>query len=212
MSFILDALKKSEHERQQHSPAEFAGVPTTSARRGAPRWLWIVGILLAINLAVLAGLLMRPAAPELSGSTPAAPRTNTVEPDAALSPPSFEERVAAAREAPPPEQAPVESTPDAARQRPRVEADVVTQNPASIDRSRVFPTFQQVIAGGAVALPPLHLDIHVFSDTPADRFVFVNMSKYREGATLDEGPSVDEITPDGVVLTHRGVSFLLPRE
>ena len=59
MSFILDALKKSETDRQQRSSAEFAGVPTSSDRAGVPRWLWGLGLLLAINLAVLLGLMFR---------------------------------------------------------------------------------------------------------------------------------------------------------
>ena len=58
----------------------------------------------------------------------------------------------------------------------------------------------------------MHLDIHVFSGQPAERFVFVNMSKYTESATLAEGPTVREITPDGVVLDYQGRRFLLPRE
>ncbi|MGB5626266.1 MAG: hypothetical protein WBM61_11070, partial [Woeseiaceae bacterium] len=59
MSFILDALKKSETDRQQRSSAEFAGVPTSSDRAGVPRWLWTLGLLLAINLAVLLALMFR---------------------------------------------------------------------------------------------------------------------------------------------------------
>jgi general secretion pathway protein B len=61
-------------------------------------------------------------------------------------------------------------------------------------------------------LPDLHLDIHVYSDQPADRFVFINMKKYKENSTLTEGPGVREITPDGVVLEHAGTAFLLPRD
>jgi len=59
MSFILDALKKSETDRQQAGSAEFAGVPASSGNQRAPRWLWILGVLLVINLAVLLGLLLR---------------------------------------------------------------------------------------------------------------------------------------------------------
>jgi hypothetical protein len=58
----------------------------------------------------------------------------------------------------------------------------------------------------------LHLDIHVFSMTPSERFIFVNMNRYREGATLEEGPRVAEITPEGVILEYTGMRFLLPRE
>jgi len=47
---------------------------------------------------------------------------------------------------------------------------------------------------------------------PAERFVFVNMRKYVEGQTLAEGPTLEEITTDGVVLNHRGTRFLLPKQ
>ena len=70
----------------------------------------------------------------------------------------------------------------------------------------------QLRAGGILALPDLHLDIHVYSETPADRFVFVNMTKHREASRLQSGPVVEEITPEGVVLTYQGTRFLLPRE
>ena len=35
---------------------------------------------------------------------------------------------------------------------------------------------------GQPALPDLHLDVHVFATKPADRFVYINMRKYREGS------------------------------
>ena len=59
MSFILDALKKSENDRQEHSSAEFASVPSGTTTSGPPRWLWVLVALLAINVVVLLGLLLR---------------------------------------------------------------------------------------------------------------------------------------------------------
>jgi hypothetical protein len=38
------------------------------------------------------------------------------------------------------------------------------------------------------------------------------MRKYQEGETTKEGPSVERITPDGVILNQRGLRFLLPRQ
>jgi general secretion pathway protein B len=67
-------------------------------------------------------------------------------------------------------------------------------------------------ADGTLQLPDLHLDIHVYSETPADRFVFINMGKYKEGDSLSEGPVVSEIRTDGVVLEHSGTRFLMPRQ
>ena len=75
-----------------------------------------------------------------------------------------------------------------------------------------LPNLRELQAAGQIQLPDMHLDIHVYSGQPDDRFVFVNMSKYKEGATLREGPTISEITPDGVVLDYFGTRFLLPRE
>ena len=61
-------------------------------------------------------------------------------------------------------------------------------------------------------MPELHVDIHVYSESPGDRFVFINMSKHNEGSRLSEGPLVEEITPEGVVLSMNGTTFLLPRD
>ena len=48
--------------------------------------------------------------------------------------------------------------------------------------------------------------------TAAERFVFINSTKYVEGQTLTEGPRLGAITQDGAVLVHEGRSLLLPRE
>ncbi len=55
----------------------------------------------------------------------------------------------------------------------------------------------------------LRLDVHVYSDKPRDRFVLINLQKYHEGEQLQEGPVLDEITVDGVVLSLQGQQFLV---
>ena len=42
--------------------------------------------------------------------------------------------------------------------------------------------------------------------------MFVNMQKHQEGSTLESGPRIEAITPDGVILDYRGTRFVLPRE
>jgi len=76
----------------------------------------------------------------------------------------------------------------------------------------VVPTIDELRLQGTLQLAEMHLDIHVFSEVPADRFVFINMDKHREGSKTAEGPVVREIRTDGVVLEHQGRVFLLPRE
>jgi general secretion pathway protein B len=75
----------------------------------------------------------------------------------------------------------------------------------------VLPSSMDLAAAGTT-LPEMHLDIHVFSAKPAERFVFVNMRKYTEGQALKEGPTVERITPDGAILNQQGLRFLLPRQ
>jgi general secretion pathway protein B len=73
-----------------------------------------------------------------------------------------------------------------------------------------LPTADEVTAAGGV--PALNLDLHVYSTRPAERMIFVNSRKYREGDSLQEGPVVQTITPDGAILEFRGSRFLLSKD
>ncbi len=60
-----------------------------------------------------------------------------------------------------------------------------------------------------IAVPKLELQLVAFYDSPADRYVFINGAKYKEGATLAEGPRVLSITTNGAVLSYLGREFML---
>jgi general secretion pathway protein B len=83
-------------------------------------------------------------------------------------------------------------------------------NPAPAPADEVLPTVNELTASGR-SFPTMRLDIHSFADNPAERFVFVNMRRYNEGQTLQEGPSIERITVEGVVLNQQGLRFVLPR-
>lgn len=221
MSFILDALKKSENERQQQADAEFASVPSGTDSPRAPKWLWILGALLALNVAVLLGIMMRSGAPS---SPVGGPQARVAEPAAvpagatgtvnaaAETPPgesggSFTDRLAEARRDQPPAD-PVAEASIAAVPAPsnRVTATRTDAEFASL------PTLTEVRASNQVQLPDLHVDIHVYSPVPRERFVFINMSKYRENEVIREGPTITRIEADGVVFEYQGVTFILPRD
>jgi general secretion pathway protein B len=215
MSFILDALKKSENDRQEQAEAEFATVPSSPDAPAAPRWLWILGGLLTINIVVVLGLLLRSdsqpdTAPPITASSPT-PNTTAVAAD------SFSDQVAAARRNQP-AHASSQTTP--IRALAGTEPAPVTRTttpPVSVANLRVstagiLPSLMELRANGTLQLPDLHVDIHVYSDVPAERFVFINMNKYRENSSLDEGPILKQITSDGVILEYRGTAFMLPRE
>jgi general secretion pathway protein B len=210
MSFILDALKKSETDRQQQGPSDFANVPSGIEAPGTPRWLWVLVALLAINVAVLLGVLLRDDTPQ---STPQAGQASPARPETTADP-SFSARIEEARErtsaarpaaAPRPEPV-VEPEPKAP---PTVQPEPRQQPGFTL---AALPTADELRANGSIQLADLHLDIHVYSETPADRFVFINMVRHREKSRLAEGPIVEEITPEGVILDYSGTRFLLPRE
>jgi len=195
MSFILDALKKSETERQQQTGAEFTSVPSSSGNPQSFKWLWFLGLLLLVNIAILVGILMRP---DRSPDVPATIGEIPVE-QPAITEPSFEEKINEAKQ-----NQPVRTEPAAIPQ-------AAPRPSAPVNRARVL-TLDEVRVNGTLQIADLHLDIHVYSDDPAERFVFINMTKQRERSKLEEGPVVVEITPDGVILEHQGTTFLLPRE
>jgi general secretion pathway protein B len=208
MSFILDALKRSEAERLRKNPPGIANIAQSNRRKSSSKWMWLVLSLLAVNLVAVAGLifLFRPEVPATQGSGKVIEHETSAMPAASANAP-----IGSGRERP--EMANVE--PEVAVAEPAatpVESSQLvspTQNATSYDR---LESFNDLRAKGQLTLPDLHLDIHVYSAQAADRFVFINTSKYKENAALAEGPVVREITPDGVILDYQGTVFLLPRE
>jgi len=51
------------------------------------------------------------------------------------------------------------------------------------------------------------LDVHVYSESSQGRFIMVNLKKYREGDTLPNGMVLEEILPDGMIMSYRGERF-----
>jgi general secretion pathway protein B len=247
MSFILDALKKSETDRQrQTSPALFE-VKVAAPRRRFPMWATGLGVLLGVNVLVLAWLLLRepraanePAAPVAANPAPAAggnavvnaappgmmtvPATVTIPTTVNIpigSVPSInvatgnpDAGVVAPSRTPPLSEEPLLS-----RQEPSVPPDydardyapAVTPaqaNAAAAQRAGSVPSRDELIAEGT-ALPELRLDLHVYAVDPAQRFVFINMRKLREGEMLPEGVRVEHITQTGAQLSYRGTRFTL---
>jgi general secretion pathway protein B len=220
MSFILDALKKSETDRQKQGATEFSTIPVSTGNPGAPKWLWIFGALLAVNVVVLGVILLRndtPPTTPAAMTSDAAARTSATPPVTSMAPisepasdasppiePTFSEQVAAAKTN--------ISTLDA---QPAVEAAVpvaVVKRSTRVAPSTYVRTLDEVRLNGQIQMTDLHLDLHVYDERSASRFVFINTAKHREKSQLAEGPTVMEITPDGVILEYQGTIFMLPRD
>ncbi|HEY0683439.1 MAG TPA: general secretion pathway protein GspB [Steroidobacter sp.] len=279
MSFILDALKKSENERQRQVGPSLADVRIHRRHAERPWWVVAVAALLVVNLGVLLFVLIRDgdamptpaqqapapvqnapqqsynaapppqAAPQQSYNAPAPaqqyqyqyqyqyqqPQARQYQPELVPTDPSVRSLAdeAGGYQEPYPSEtvnqnlsgaAVVPEGPPMVRQiqPPAVsplpsgavfEARTAANPPANgaLVGNETLPTFDDLTASGT-SLPELHLDIHVNAQNPGERFVFVNMRKYVEGETLKEGPTVERIIAEGVVLNQRGLRFLLPRQ
>lgn len=213
MSFILDALKKSEIDRQRQTTPGLMDAGIAKPRARFPVWAIAIGALLGINLLVLLFMLGRSGAPAVTvprGAPPPAasssqPRSSSqhFSPlDTPLDTPVYAPEIPIA----------TLNSPDAKKSHATRTARVLNQAATGEDRDEVLPSINEVHLTGAQALPELHLDVHVFATQMAERFVYINMRKYKEGATLQEGPLVEHIRRDGVVLNFHGLRFILPRQ
>lgn len=232
MSFILDALRKSEHERQRQAGPVMADLSVTPRRSRAPLALLIVSALLVVNLVAVAYFLLRgetpaalPDAPAVADSVatpvaapvpagaavpqpvaqPAVQAQRLVQPLAAEANPAMESPAPDATPPPAPDPLLLPPAPVAASPRPLPAPQPATTGGDFLPRLDTLPP--QATAG----LPVLNLDLHIYASDPAQRAAFINGRRYREGDTLPEGIEVAAITPDGAVLRHRGQRFLLPR-
>ncbi len=224
MSFILDALKKSESDRQRHSGPALFEVKVAPPRGAWPLWAVALAALLVVNLAIVVWMLWpHPAARSADSSTaatsPAAqgPQAAAASTPAPAPPPLSLTAPAASPAAP--ALPPTPAVASGAGDNPDDYAPAAEPAAAPSLSNRVrratadgVPLYQDAAATAGASIPQLRLDLHVFAQRPQDRFVMINMHKLREGDSLPEGVHVDSITPEGAVLSYSGARFLLPRD
>ncbi|BCO32739.1 hypothetical protein TspCOW1_28420 [Thiohalobacter sp. COW1] len=234
MSYILEALKKSEQERQLGAvPRPEAGI-AMGRRPARPWWPWLLSGVLLVNAAILLWLVLRPQTPvplsqqETTGSRAAASASAAAaQPDEAAEPAAARSRMplptaAAAVSALPPQSPPpaVESV---------APAPVAPAQPSRGSVRWMAPPEPEAPAQPAEAVPPQaprwdelsaaeknglirpRLDVHVYAESPAQRFVLIDLKRYREGEQLAGGGRLEAITPEGVIIEARGTRYRVDR-
>jgi general secretion pathway protein B len=220
VSFILDALRKSEHERQRSALPGLSQVPQAAPVAHLPRWALVVIGALAVAVLALGGAWWQSTrAPAETAARSAPTVQRNVELPPAPTPPAAESRPPAPTRTAPSTLSQPSQTALAAAATPSPEADreasepnfTATSRPQQTADTATLPSAAALAAQG-VSLPPLRLELHAFSDQPRDRFVFINGRKYVEGERLIEGPQVVSIEPRGAVLSQAGQRFRLVPE
>jgi general secretion pathway protein B len=229
MSYILAALKKADQEREIGAVPNLA-TPSevTPPQTRSYRWPWIIVALLSINIVLVIWLLKdrdigsapAPVAAEVQPAQQAGLVND--QPVQVIQPASEDVSVTAQ----------IAEEPARADKQPALPVGelVVLPAPAYLQQSNLSlpqedgPEIQATAATTAQDHSQLQswyelsqefrngldlprLDIHVYSDEPAKRFIMVELKKYREGQTLASGLKLEEILPDGMVMSYRGERF-----
>lgn len=217
MSFILDALKKSENSRlRQDHPAIFDAQAAAVRRQGLPRWGIALMVLLGLNLLILAYALWRPSEPPAAVPTvqPESPTASAAAHTAAAPAQSRPALSRPALAAPAPTAPALAAPPSATSTRPMAAPPSVARRstppafPVSSEENPTLPSRDDLLAAGA-AIPEANLNMHVYDASPPLRFVLLNGQRLREGEVSREGLRVEQILPSGVLLSTGGTSFML---
>lgn len=195
MSYILDALRKSEQERQLAEgriPGALHSVPVTSRRSSAPRLL-IAGVA-ALGLAAVGGagyFLLRPqppapAAPKLPAQNAVVPITATPVPPAEISRPAPPAAVAA---------------------RTNREAAVPKISAPTPEKPQAVPVARPEVAEARPdEIPAINISGYI-RDGDAGGMVMINDKLVREGEEVAPGLRLEKILPDGAVFNYKGRRF-----
>lgn len=202
MSYILEALKKSERERELGAVPSLARIREDGPAPGR-RWLPAALALALVLCVVLIGWNFRDGLARLWTPTPAAPQS------AALQPAAPRAAAPAPKVAPPepvtlaPAPGP-QATPEATPSAPATSAPLA--GPAASPAAPI--EWSRLDEGIKAQLPGLAVNVLSYSQTPAKRFVMINQQIMREGQSL-RGVELVSITRDGAVMRYRGTEFML---
>lgn len=208
MSTLLEALKKSERARRlTRSPTyRDVGAPANSLALRSVSLIAVVA--LAAVLAWAGWLVTRPPAPMPASPTEVTPVVSST---SAPNPPASAS-VTAAPSVRAPEAPVTRATPAPKAAITPPVASSPASRPAPVrPASGEAPWLSELPASFRERLPPLVVNIHVYSPNVAQRILYINNRPCQPGQEIGGGVVVEDILPDGVLLRFENQWFRLPR-
>jgi general secretion pathway protein B len=207
MSYILDALRKADAERERDPARGIHARPVAvlATSSGWSRARWVVGASAALGAAAAAALLLWPAAPApvpVRAAPPVAqtppPAPAPMEPAQAVLPP------APIEQAPAPVQAVARPLPQ-----PRAAASAASAKAPAAAPDRVVAV-NELPADVQRELPKLPITGGVYSENAAQRMLIVSGQVANEGAEIAPGLVLEQIRAKSAVLRFRGWRYAVP--
>ena len=224
MSYILEALKKSDQQRQRGvTPKLPIGQEATAAAKhfSSVHFAVIAAVLLCAGIAI--GWLhpwqatqpvnaIEPTAglPIAERVAPAASSDQSGMPRKIEQKISTPETVAVVQAAPPkPDTSSFANV--SASASAVIAAPVLAQkkhtNPTDVPQQQKAISFAELPMTLQQEIPALAIQLHSYSSNPANSLVSINSRMMKEGDALMPGLKLEQITPDGVILSYKGYRF-----
>jgi len=205
MSYILDALKKAQAERQLgNAPTIHAPPPVYAAQpAGGDRMPLYVGLgLAAIGLAAAAVFLLRQPAPVVPVAVAPAPAPVAVPPVAVPVAPVPMPEPVKVRETP----VKPKPAPQPKAEAPRRAAPVVVEAPAPAADDNVGP-LAALPEAVQRDIPKVSFGGYIYSPNPAERLLLVDKMLRREGEEVAPGLVLERLLPKAAVMNYRGYRY-----
>jgi len=233
MSYILDAIRKSDQQRRRGEVPTLPTAPAAAAKRPAVMLYGLLGLVLVV-VGMGIGWLSpwRPAPPlvaAVSGNQPEStpPRLESAQ----LPRMSAQAKAEMSSQEQPGAEAPALVAPAPRPQEPsstRAEIDGAPSVAVSANRQKAAAVSpdrhadQDQVDGASEQktgarsdlplaiqqeLPPMVVAMHVYSTEPRDRLVSVDNRLLREGDYLATDLKLEQIIADGMIFTYRGYRF-----
>jgi general secretion pathway protein B len=88
---------------------------------------------------------------------------------------------------------------------------IVQEKPAALPPRKGTPDLNELPYDVRNSLPNLTINVFSYAQPPEDRFVIINMTKYKTGQLIKGLVTLKEIRPDGIVLQYGGTTFKVER-
>lgn len=223
MSYILEALKKAQAERQLGSAPSIHTLPIATATAGhaaRERMPWLLaggGLLLALVVAVMwwrqrpapvvqtAPAVVVAAAPAPAVVAAPAPATIVVPPSPKPLPAAAPARPAHVSPSYVPPIPPAVKPPSARVAPAPVAPPPPAPAPAALEEN--LPTMAQLPADVQGQLPRITFGGYMYSPNPADRLLLIDKVLRREGEEVAPGLVLEQLQPRAAVMNYRGTRY-----
>jgi len=219
MSYILDALKKSDRERNQGEVPGLASIhdpyPYSPEQQSSGQWkkylLAAITVILLIPTSASFWYFQKESSRSAEKNFTNNKQLDTVTVEKKATEDSPEIKAAETEQKHPPTPVSLKRTQEKIiipyQEAPLPEQQATVIQPPARSGSADIPALENLPASLREGIPELHFAGHTYADDPARRMIIINNKIVREGEKAGNSLRLVEITWTGVIMNYRGQLF-----